>query len=159
MKTRGTTAPAGAFAVEMLENGACLIRFFANAHIITVAEGGGAERTEYEWDEYRLTRRYYGMISSDIEANYGAWLRQAKAEDEMRTAIDIYQLRADVDYMELMYASGVAVMAAESDPGALEKARRYYPERWGKDRLTMLVNVSKLTPEDYQAITGEAYTA
>ena len=38
-------------------------------------------------------------------------------------------------------------------------AREYFPIRWGKDKLQMLVGVQKLTADDYEGITGEAYTA
>jgi hypothetical protein len=36
-------------------------------------------------------------------------------------------------------------------------AEKYYPEYWNKDRLRSLVQVGKLTEEEYHEITGEKY--
>ena len=38
-------------------------------------------------------------------------------------------------------------------------AEKYYPVLWPLDRLKALVAAGKLTAEEYQAITGEAYSA
>ena len=36
-------------------------------------------------------------------------------------------------------------------------AEKYYPVLWPLDRLKALVEVGKLTTDEYQAATGEAY--
>ena len=38
-------------------------------------------------------------------------------------------------------------------------ALKYYPVLWPLDRLKTLVAAGKLTADEYQAITGEAYSA
>ncbi len=38
-----------------------------------------------------------------------------------------------------------------------EMAQKYYPELWNIERLRALVAAGKLTPEEYQQITGETY--
>ena len=38
-------------------------------------------------------------------------------------------------------------------------AEKYYPALWGIDRLKVLVAAGKLTAEEYQIVTGEAYSA
>ena len=38
-------------------------------------------------------------------------------------------------------------------------AEKYYPALWPLDRLKALVAAGKLTTDEYQAITGEAYSA
>ena len=38
-------------------------------------------------------------------------------------------------------------------------AEKYYPRLWDKDRLKTLVAAGKLTAEEYQIVTGEAYVA
>lgn len=40
---------------------------------------------------------------------------------------------------------------------AFEMAQKYYPELWNIERLRALVAAGKLTPEEYQQITGETY--
>ena len=40
-----------------------------------------------------------------------------------------------------------------------ELAQKYYPTLWPLDRLKTLVAAGKLTADEYQAITGEAYSA
>ena len=37
-------------------------------------------------------------------------------------------------------------------------AEKYYPVLWPLDRLKTLVAAGKLTADEYQAITGEAYS-
>ena len=37
------------------------------------------------------------------------------------------------------------------------KALDYYPKLWSKERLAALVEAGKLTTDEYQEITGEAY--
>ena len=38
-------------------------------------------------------------------------------------------------------------------------AEKYYPVLWPLDRLKTLVAAGKLTADEYQAVTGEAYSA
>ena len=38
-------------------------------------------------------------------------------------------------------------------------AEKYYPVRWPLDRLKALVADGKLTPEEYEEVTGGAYSA
>lgn len=40
---------------------------------------------------------------------------------------------------------------------AYELAQRYYPDLWSKERLIALVEVGKLTSDEYKSITGEDY--
>lgn len=40
-----------------------------------------------------------------------------------------------------------------------EMAKKYYPRLWDKYKLVALVEAGRLTPEEYSAITGEAYRA
>lgn len=40
---------------------------------------------------------------------------------------------------------------------ALELAKKYYPNYWSIERIKALVKAGKLTAEEYQQITGEAY--
>lgn len=40
---------------------------------------------------------------------------------------------------------------------AYEMAKKYYPQRWGIDRLRVLVEKGKLTPEQFEEITGQPY--
>lgn len=36
-------------------------------------------------------------------------------------------------------------------------AKKYYPEFWGKERIAALVDVGKLTANEYKDIVGEEY--
>lgn len=38
-----------------------------------------------------------------------------------------------------------------------EMAKKYYPKLWDKKRLIALVKAGKLTSEEYEIITAEAY--
>ena len=40
-----------------------------------------------------------------------------------------------------------------------EMAKEYYPDRWNIDMLRRLVEKGRLTPEQFEEITGEAYAA
>lgn len=40
-----------------------------------------------------------------------------------------------------------------------EQAKKYYPKYWDIDRLRTLVAKGKLTPEQFEEITGEVYHA
>lgn len=42
---------------------------------------------------------------------------------------------------------------------ALELSKRYYPKYWSKERIAALVRAGKLTPAEYEQITGEPYGA
>lgn len=152
--------------VEIIGNGLCRISFFENGEAVESIKDDGTALTEYSYEVYRIDRPYYPNISVDIENNRLAWLIQAKAETEARTPVDTYQLRADVDYLEIISAatnpyaiSTMSLSEPQSDPDVLEKSRRYYPARWNIERLQYMVLLQKLTAEDYQSITGEAYSA
>ena len=163
MKRTGSVAPAGAFTTSVLWNGLVEIRFYENVQMVTRELDDGTEITEWEYNEIIIRRPYFDGLEDAIEANYSVWLTQAKAEEEARTPVDAHQLRADVDYLEIMSVAmspyGVSMRSGLSDPDVLEKARRYYPARWSKERLLTLVQVQKLSEEDYQSMTGEAIGA
>ena len=144
------------FSVERIGDVA-VIRFYANVEEITDENG----LTLYRYDEYIIRRPWRDKLADDIAANYDVWFRTAVAEEEAKTPVDAHQLRADVDFLQIMQTAtmGIAVMSEGSDPAVLEKARQYYPMRWTKEQLQMLVSIQRLTAEDYQAITGEALTA
>lgn len=38
-----------------------------------------------------------------------------------------------------------------------EMAQKYYPRLWDKQRLAALVAAGKLTPEEFETLTGEKY--
>ena len=162
MKANGSIAPSASFIVTKSGDSA-LIVFYENAAGNTVQGEDGQSRTDWSWDEYRMVRPWRESLEDDIEAAYDSWLQTAKVEDEARTPVDAHQLRADVDYLEIMSVAmspyGVSMMSGLSDPDVLEKARRYYPARWSKERLLTLVHVQKLSEEDYQSMTGEAIGA
>ena len=152
MTVTGSVMPASSFRVERKGESLAEIRFYSN--IEEIEEG---DSTSWKYDEYIITRPYRDGLENDIENNYDAWLRQAKAEDEYRTPIDEYQLRADVDYLEITQSAmyGISLLALTgSDPDVLEKARKYYPARWDEPRLRMLVTMQKLSETDFQSITG-----
>ncbi len=157
MKATGTMPTTGAFTV-IERDGVAIITFYANASLVTKEDGVS---TEWQWDEYTIKREWRDGLYSDIEANYDSWLAVAKAEEEARTPVDEWQLRADVDFLQIMQtaAMGIATMSLGSDPDVLEKARQYYPKRWSQEQLQMLVSMQKLSQEDYQGIAGEAFSA
>lgn len=164
MRRRGSVAPAGAFTVNQLWNGLVEIRFYENVQMVTKELDDGTQITEWEYNEIIIRRPYFDGIEEAIEANYDVWLAQAKAEEEAMNPEDAHQLRADVDFLQICLdsMSGVAMMSLESpatDPEILEKARKYYPARWDKDRLKRLVYLQQLIQEDYKAITGEDFSA
>ena len=157
MRRRGSVAPAGAFTTNMLWDGFIEIRFYENVQMVTRELDNGTDITEWEYDEFIIRRPYYANLGTDIEANYDVWLQAAKAEEEARTPVDAWQLRADVDFLQITQAAamGISLMSEGSDLDVLEKARQYYPKRWSKEQLMMLVQIQKLSQEDYQGITGE----
>ena len=161
MKRSGSVAPAGAFTVNQLWNGLVEIRFYENVQMVTRELDDGTEITEWEYNEIIIRRPYFDGLEDAIEANYDVWLAQAKAEEEIRTPVDEWQLRADVDFLQITQSAvmGIAVMSEGSDLDVLDKARQYYPKRWTKEQLQMLVQIQKLTAEDYQTLTGEALSA
>ena len=161
MRRRGSVAPAGAFTVNQLWNGLVEIRFYENVQMVTRELDDGTEITEWEYDEFIIRRPYYANLGTDIEANYDVWLQAAKAEEEARTPVDAWQLRADVDFLQITQAAamGISLISEGSGLDVLDKARQYYPKRWSKEQLQMLVQIQKLTAEDYQTLTGEALTA
>lgn len=139
------------------------IRFCENAEQVTIQDENGAERTIWQYDEYVIERPWRPGLAADIENSFSIWIEAAKIEEEARTPVDEWQLRADVDFLQIMQtvAMGISVMSPEagSDPDVLEKARRYYPKRWTKEQLQMLVSASRLTEADYEDISGEAFPA
>ena len=152
MTVTGSVMPASSFRVERKGESLAEIRFYSN--IEEIAEN---DSTSWKYDEYIITRPYRDGLENDIENNYDAWLRQAKAEDEYRTPVDEYQLRADVDYLQITQSAmyGISLLdLSGTDPDVLEKARKYYPARWDEPRLRMLVTMQKLSETDFQAITG-----
>jgi len=44
-----------------------------------------------------------------------------------------------------------------SEAKVKDLAEKYYPVLWPLDRLKALVAAGKLTADEYQAVTGEAY--
>ena len=119
----------------------------------------------YTWDEYRLRREWRNMLETDIRNNWNAWITAAKTVEEIKTPVDTWQLRADIDYVQFLLQAMTAPMllAANTEPtsdaGVLELAWRYYPTRWDKNRLKRLVYLQQLMQEDYKAITGEDFVA
>ena len=162
MKTKGNTAPAGTFTINILWNNTAEIRFYKNAQMITETLEDGTEVTLWEYDEHIIHRPYFDGLEVAIEANYDVWLAQAKAEEEAMNPEDSHQLRADVDFLQICLdsMSVIATMPLSStDPTIMEKIRKYYPARWNKDRLKRLVLIQKLTQEDYKTVTGEDFVA
>lgn len=157
MKATGTIPTTGAFTIKRRGNKA-IITFYWDASPI---DPTGETTTDWQWNQSEIEREYRDGLYADVEANYDSWLSIAMAEEEARTPVDEWQLRADVDFLQITQtaAMGIAVMSVGSDPTVLEKARQYYPKRWTKDQLMMLVQIQKLTAEDYQALTGEALSA
>ena len=156
------------FTVEETLNGMCSIKFYENEEAVQEedpAEEGekGQTRTVYQYDVYELERRYYPLLATDIQNNRNAWYMAARAEDERRTPVDEYQLRADVDYqgvmLEVMSPISLMSVSAGSDHDVLEMARKYYPMRWNEDRLRVLVAANKLTSSDFESITGVPYSS
>lgn len=158
MTNRGNTQPQAFEVVN--RDGTAHIIFRENIHEISAPE---PDSTMYEWEEYRLERAWRNMLQTDILNNKAAWLSAAKAMDEKRNPPDISQMRADIDYLQIMQSAmyGISLMAADtsSDPTVLDLSWKYYPSRWDKTRLMALVQMQKLTADDYEDITGEAYTA
>lgn len=151
MRVTGNVMPTSSFVVERKNDKTAIIRFYDNVV---------QDDTQWKYDEYVMVRPYRDQLEADIESNFDAWLTQAKYEDEHRTPIDVYQLRADTDYLEVTQSAmmGISVMSLASDPAVLELARKYYPLRWSEERLRALVGMQKITPEDFEAVTGVAYS-
>ena len=167
MRVTSGASPVGDFKVAVNPDGVtCTISFIRNAVQVTIPAKveGGESRTEWQWDQYDIKSfPYRDMLETDIENNEEAWFLAAKRADEIRTGVDVYQMKADLDYITVMQAasSPIALMSGSdgSDPDVLNMARKYFPIRWDAAKLQTLVAVEKLTSEDYQSITGEAYTA
>lgn len=126
-----------------------------------ITESASDEETVYTWDEYTIQRPWYPNLYKDIKANYSTWKNAAKREEERKTSVDEYQLRADVDYLLVISGANAMIMTlsldTESDPDVLDMSRRYYPARWDETRLRTLVAMQKLTSDDFQSITGKPY--
>ena len=157
MKVQGNSKPIFEFTVINYDGTADLI-FRENIEDISPES---APATLYQWDEFHLSRPWTVSIYDEVTANYSTWLNAAKLEDEMRTPVDMYQLRADVDYqgvmLQVMSPISLMPVSAGSDPEVLEMARKYYPLRWSESRLRVLVAANKLTASDFESITGTAY--
>ena len=155
MTVIGSTMPTSSFRIERHGDEA-EIRFYCNIEDIS-SDGNSF----WKYDEYIIERNYRDTLADDIENNYEYWLNAAKLEDEMRTPVDMYQLRADVDYqgvmLQVMSPISLMSVSAGSDPDVLEMARKYYPLRWSESRLRVLVAANKLTASDFESITGTAY--
>lgn len=79
------------------------LRFYANVEEVTVpADDGKDAYTQYKYDEYIIMRPWRESLITEIESNYDAWFRQAKAEEEDKNPPDVNQLRADIDYVMVM---------------------------------------------------------
>lgn len=167
MRASSGASPAGDFTVSINPDGVtCTISFYRNAVEVTVPPEveGGESRTEWQYDQYDIKGfPYRDMLETDIENNEEAWYLAARMEDERRQGVDIYQMKADLDYISVMQSamSPISLISADSgsDPEVLELARGYYPIRWSKEKLQTLVAAQKLASDDYEDITGEAYTA
>ena len=156
MKVQGNEKPLFSFTVINYDGSADLI-FRENIEDISPED---APSTLFQWNEYHLKRKWTTSIYDEVMANYDTWLNAAKLEDEKRTSVDLYQLRADVDFLSItqMAAYGISTLSAgepQSDPEVLDMAERYYPNRWSKERLYTLMNLGKIIQADYERITGE----
>lgn len=159
MKVNGSIAPSSSFSV-FNEGGIAIVSFYENV-VQKVSDDGN--NTSWEWDEYTIKTPYRDMLSSDIEANYSNWLLAAKECDEKSSPVDEYQLRADVDYLNIITGAsspyGIQTLALddsepESDKEVLDLAYKYYPARWGQDRLLALLAMGKLIQSDFDKIVG-----
>ena len=102
MKVEASAMPVSSFSIQKVGEQAEL-RFYANVEEVLVpAEEGKEAYTQYRYDEYRIMRPWTESLESDVESNYDAWFKQAKAEEENNNPPDINQLRADVDYVMVM---------------------------------------------------------
>ena len=166
MRASSGASPAGDFTVSINPDGVtCTISFYRNAVEVTVPPEveGGESRTEWQYDRYDIEGYpYRDMLETDIENNEEAWYLAARRADEVREGVDVYQLRADLDYMGITQSAmmGISLLPADasvSDAEAVELARKHYPIRWDKAKVGTLVAMQKITASDYQSITGEAY--
>lgn len=157
MKATGTIPTTGAFTIKRRGNKA-IITFYWDASPV---DPTGETTTDWQWNQSEIEREYRDGLYADVEANYDSWLSIAMAEEEARTPVDEWQLRADVDFLQITQAAamGISLMSEGSGLDVLDKARQYYPKRWSKEQLQMLVQMQKLSAEDYQALTGEALSA
>lgn len=164
MKVNGSMMPVTAFSV-FNRNGIAEVQFYENVREVTAENSqDGSVSTSWDYDLYILNTPWRNKLEDDIEANYDTWLEAAKRAEEERNPEDIHQMRADIDFFEICLnsMSGVAMMSLETpqtDPDILEKAQKYYPSRWDKNRLRRLVLLQQLMQEDYKTITGEEFTA
>lgn len=102
MKVEASAMPVSSFTIQKVEEQAEL-RFYANVEEVIVPAADGKDAyTQYRYDEYIITRPWKDSLVSEVESNYDAWFRQAKAEDEMKNPPNVNQLRADIDYVMVM---------------------------------------------------------
>ena len=166
MKVTGSAQPTEDLKVMVNPDGTtCTIAFIRNAAQISVPSPieGEDPQTMWQWDQYEIRDYpYRNMLKTDIENNEEPWYLAARRADEIREGVDVYQLRADLDYMAITQSAmmGISLLSADasgSDAEAVELARKHYPIRWDKAKVGTLVAMQKITASDYQSITGEAY--
>lgn len=105
MKVRRMDMPSASFMVtEADSNGRCRIYLYENFSSVTVSAPEGEEdRTEWEGNEYILTRKWYPKLETDIENNLESWMQAGREQEKLETEIDLYQLKADTDFCMAMH--------------------------------------------------------
>lgn len=89
--------------------------------------------TYYEYEETALTKK-----------EYTEYLKVAEA-------VNMQQIRADVDYL-LILSGDLEVQCM------FEKIKIYYDEGfWGIERVRKMVEIGKITEEEFEEITGGKY--
>ena len=102
MIARGIEIPEQNFRVEKYDDINSIIIFYDNIETLPITEG--EEGAEYQWDEYKLIKQSYDNLELDVANNYDAWLAAAKAKEEEENPPDPWQMRADIDFLTVMYA-------------------------------------------------------
>lgn len=153
MKVQGNSKPIFEFTVINYDGTADLI-FRENIEDISPED---TPNSLFSWNEYHLSRPWYTNIYDDILSNYETWFNAAKLEDEKRNKVDIYQLKADVDFLQItqQLLSGISTISEESNSDILDKCWEYYPNRWDKNKISLLKNANLITEEDYIKIVGQ----
>ena len=79
------------------------LRFYANVEEVIVPAADGKDAyTQYRYDEYIITRPWKDSLVSEVESNYDAWFRQAKAADDRKNPPNVHQPRAATEYALVM---------------------------------------------------------
>lgn len=160
MKQYGLTEPVG---FEVIQNGDWAdIIFREGISPAVYSDEQGEDQNGYSWYEWHLTRRWYDNLEKDIRNNYEPWITAAKMEENMSRPVDIYQLKADLEFMETTSNGmmGISLLSeGATDTAVVDKAYQYYPTRWDEPRLRMLVALSKISADDFEKITGKTYEA